>query len=632
MDDRRTDAPPAPPTHEAPFEESISPPPAAPQTPPLPEPGVGSSPPAAAAAAAAARRPKPRPDPADDVGANVKETLESILVAFILAFIFRCFVVEPFVIPTGSMAPTLMGAHSRFQCPDCGYRFDVNYSGPEARNRSSSADDIDIPERVQPVLERQADGSVKMVPVTYDDIHCPNCGLRLPPEDNPPVWYGDRILVLKYAYLLQRPQRWDVVVFKSPSERDYATNFIKRLIGTPGETIMVLDGDIYVKPRAGDRFAIATKTPVAQEALWRILYDNDFHPETNQARAKPWVQPWRQTAGAAKWDTTLAAGRRFGFVGSNSFATLTFNADVNVPDNKTGGFYDWISYDQRHSTRNYVGYSRLSPWNGECTVSDLKLDLYYSRSAGNGPLELHLSKLGHEFAAVVAPTGARLVHKFEGKEASPDKTAALPPSAAGPMHVEFMNVDYQVTLRINGKVVLQTTPAEYHPDIEDLMQREQDRERYGEYPSRAAADSLNSPRHNPPFPPPQVSITARDQTCELSHVSLWRDTYYTQIDANKNHIHWASFHQPLPGSGGGPITLGDDEFFVMGDNSPMSYDARFWTEPIDLKDEALEVQSGRVPGRFMLGKAFFVYWPAGFRPAERAPGIIPNFGQMRFIR
>ena len=30
----------------------------------------------------------------DDSGANIKETLESILVAFILAFIFRCFIVE----------------------------------------------------------------------------------------------------------------------------------------------------------------------------------------------------------------------------------------------------------------------------------------------------------------------------------------------------------------------------------------------------------------------------------------------------------------------------------------------------------------------------------------------------------
>src|SRR5476651_1890591 len=77
---------------------------------------------------------------------NVKETIESILVAFVLAFIFRAFVVEAFVIPTGSMAPTLMGAHMRFQCPDCGYRFDVNYTGAN----SNDSDDINIPANAGP--------------------------------------------------------------------------------------------------------------------------------------------------------------------------------------------------------------------------------------------------------------------------------------------------------------------------------------------------------------------------------------------------------------------------------------------------------------------------------------------------
>ena len=40
---------------------------------------------------------------------SVRETIESIIIAFVLAFVFRAFVVEAFVIPTGSMAPTLLG-------------------------------------------------------------------------------------------------------------------------------------------------------------------------------------------------------------------------------------------------------------------------------------------------------------------------------------------------------------------------------------------------------------------------------------------------------------------------------------------------------------------------------------------
>ena len=42
---------------------------------------------------------------------NGRETFESIVVAFVLAFLFRAFEAEAFVIPTGSMAPTLLGRH-----------------------------------------------------------------------------------------------------------------------------------------------------------------------------------------------------------------------------------------------------------------------------------------------------------------------------------------------------------------------------------------------------------------------------------------------------------------------------------------------------------------------------------------
>src|SRR3712207_3995132 len=93
---------------------------------------VESSP--ASAPPAPARTNKP-----DHEEGNVKETIESILVAFILAFVFRAFVVEAFVIPTGSMAPTLLGAHMRFRCADCDYRWVVNYSGRPV------GDDVEIP-------------------------------------------------------------------------------------------------------------------------------------------------------------------------------------------------------------------------------------------------------------------------------------------------------------------------------------------------------------------------------------------------------------------------------------------------------------------------------------------------------
>ena len=58
--------------------------------------------------------------------------------------------------------------------------------------------------------------------------------------------------------------------------------------------------------------------------------------------------------------------------------------------------------------------------------------------------------------------------------------------------------------------------------------------------------------------------------------------------------------------------------------------ARF-TGPV-VKADQLSVEAGRVPARFLLGRAFFVYWPAGFRPAQMMPALAPDFGDMRFIR
>jgi signal peptidase I len=128
-------------------------------------------------------------------------------------------------------------------------------------------------------------------------------------------------------------------------------------------------------------------------------------------------------------------------------------------------------------------------------------------------------------------------------------------------------------------------------------------------------------------PPPTVEIEAERQVCTIRHLSLWRDIYYIGRG-------WRDTvpRTPFWGSPELPIQLGEDEYYVLGDNAAISGDSRFWRHDVRLPHEDLFVESGRVPKRFMLGKAFFVYWPAGFRPFDDLlPGLVPNFGQMRFI-
>ena len=46
----------------------------------------------------------------------------------VLVLILKTFLAEAFVIPTGSMATTLLGYHGEVTCQQCGYRFLVNKS------------------------------------------------------------------------------------------------------------------------------------------------------------------------------------------------------------------------------------------------------------------------------------------------------------------------------------------------------------------------------------------------------------------------------------------------------------------------------------------------------------------------
>ena len=123
---------------------------------------------------------------------------------------------------------------------------------------------------------------------------------------------------------------------------------------------------------------------------------------------------------------------------------------------------------------------------------------------------------------------------------------------------------------------------------------------------------------------PEVWIEAQRQNATLSHLSLWRDVYYTNRSGDNQPLYSATPDRPAK--------LNAGEYFVMGDNSTVSSDARYWRDPIDLPQEGLDVAAGRGPAQYILGRAVFVYWPAGFRPFGPASyGIIPNFGDMRWI-
>lgn len=55
---------------------------------------------------------------------------------------------------------------------------------------------------------------------------------------------GDQLIVDKISYRFRDPKRYDIVVF--PYRYEENTYYIKRIIGMPGETIQIVDGEVYI--------------------------------------------------------------------------------------------------------------------------------------------------------------------------------------------------------------------------------------------------------------------------------------------------------------------------------------------------------------------------------------------------
>lgn len=122
----------------------------------------------------------------------MRETVETIVIAFILAFLIRTFVVQAFYIPSGSMKPNLQ--------------------------------------------------------------------------------IGDRILAYKFLYGLKNVKRGDIIVFKFPLNP--RKDFIKRVIGLPGDIIKVENKEIYVNGKQ------LSEPYIVHGDKWNSGFPRDEYPPT----------------------------------------------------------------------------------------------------------------------------------------------------------------------------------------------------------------------------------------------------------------------------------------------------------------------------------------------------------------
>lgn len=349
----------------------------------------------------------PKPVPKQRV--NTLGRVLSAAALFLTLFLFvRTVALEPFGVPTGSMAGTMLGNHREAACPRCGYAVVVG--------------DPNKPDRSPP----------------YADAFCPNCGKRNLDLSSAREIPGDRLLVDKNVFDARNPRRWEAAVFYCPA--DEFKPYVKRVVGLPNESVRVQTGDVWIDGQ------LARKSLPQLREVWIPVYTHDAAPPEGWGLrwvVEPVAGSPRLPAGPVKDAVADAKLIRPGAIcldGTTAAVGLTYrnwNLDTKLEE----------------PVRDLLGYNGSPRRSWPRPVSDFAVRFKLEIAAGTGTFAVRLGD-GLDTVTAELPVGGPGTAKL-GRDGGDPPAAANIDLAVGSVHlVEIAFADRRAYLAVDGKEVV----------------------------------------------------------------------------------------------------------------------------------------------------------------------------------
>ena len=387
---------------------------------------------------------------------------------------------------------------------------------------------------------------------------CPNCGYATNDLESLPDAAGERVLIDRAVFGLHPPRRWEVVACRRPGRADEIV--VKRVVGLPGESVAIRGGDVYIDGK------IRRKSLAEQRALAILVCDANFQPSQ-----EPTPPPrWRAARSDSRW--TSAGGR--------------FTRAAGTQDEPL----DWLEYHHWQRLIGVAGGVKESPVTDVCSynparprreedvhaVADLLLSFRVTPGPGRGVMVVRATDGNDDFEARLDfgedSPAYQVLHQGWPL---PDAAGRIP-ARRGTRLIEVSLVDQQFLMAIDGETLVA------HP-----------------YERADPAASSSCP----------LAIGTQGIDVTVADLRVYRDVYYTRPIGG-----------PATPEIGRPVRLGESEYFVLGDNSPISEDSRIWSD------------GGAIDAKWLVGKPLLVIPAISIGHGGHVDFQVPNPAGIRYIR